>query len=56
MIPCHRRKFTISSPLGFDESFIRSWNYYLKYCEAGFATRNISVVQAIYTRPNNISL
>jgi cyclopropane-fatty-acyl-phospholipid synthase len=39
--------------LGFDESFIRSWNYYLKYCEAGFATGNISVVQAIYTRPNN---
>lgn len=40
-------------PLGFDEPFIRTWNYYLKYCEAGFATRNISVVQAIYTRPNN---
>ena len=42
--------------LGFDEPFIRSWNYYLKYCEAAFATRNISVVQAIYTRPNNGSL
>ncbi len=43
-------------PLGFDEPFIRTWNYYLKYCEAGFATRNISVVQAIYTRPNNVML
>lgn len=43
-------------PLGFDEPFIRSWNYYLKYCEAAFATRNISVVQAIYTRPNNLKL
>jgi cyclopropane-fatty-acyl-phospholipid synthase len=43
-------------PLGFDEPFIRTWNYYLKYCEAGFATRNISVVQAVYTRPNNTSL
>ncbi|MEO5913618.1 MAG: cyclopropane-fatty-acyl-phospholipid synthase family protein [Luteolibacter sp.] len=42
--------------LGFDEPFIRSWNYYLKYCEAAFATRNISVVQAIYTRPNNATL
>lgn len=41
--------------LGFDEPFIRSWNYYLKYCEAAFATRNISVVQAVYTRPNNTS-
>jgi cyclopropane-fatty-acyl-phospholipid synthase len=39
--------------LGFDDSFIRTWNYYLKYCEAGFTTRNISVVQAVYTRPNN---
>jgi len=38
---------------GFDERFIRKWNYYLQYCEAAFATRNISVVQAIYTRPNN---
>jgi cyclopropane-fatty-acyl-phospholipid synthase len=42
--------------LGYDEAFIRSWNYYLKYCEAAFKTRNISVVQAIYTRPNNGSL
>ncbi len=39
-----------------DEPFIRTWNYYLKYCEAGFATRNISVVQAVYTRPNNLKL
>lgn len=42
--------------MGFDEPFIRTWNYYLKYCEAGFATRNISVVQAVYTRPNNMLL
>jgi cyclopropane-fatty-acyl-phospholipid synthase len=39
--------------LGFDDRFIRKWNYYLQYCEAAFASRNISVVQAIYTRPNN---
>jgi len=43
-------------PLGFDTPFIRTWNYYLKYCEAGFNTRNISVVQAVYTRPNNSTL
>ena len=41
---------------GFDETFIRKWNYYLKYCEAAFQTRNISVVQAIYTKPNNEKL
>jgi cyclopropane-fatty-acyl-phospholipid synthase len=38
---------------GFSNTFIRKWNYYLKYCEAAFASRNISVVQAVYTRPNN---
>lgn len=41
---------------GFDTNFIRKWNYYLQYCEAAFAMRNISVVQAAYTRPNNLSL
>ena len=44
------------SSLGFDGTFIRKWNFYLKYCEAAFATRNISVVQAVYTRPNNTAL
>ena len=42
--------------LGFDDRFIRKWNYYLQYCEAAFASRNISVVQAVYTRPNNCAL
>lgn len=41
---------------GFDERFVRKWNYYLSYCEAAFAMRNISVVQGVYTRPNNVSL
>ncbi|MBI5801033.1 MAG: class I SAM-dependent methyltransferase [Verrucomicrobia bacterium] len=42
--------------LKFDDTFIRKWNYYLSYCEAAFAQRNISVVQTIYTRPNNRAL
>jgi cyclopropane-fatty-acyl-phospholipid synthase len=41
--------------LGFDERFIRKWHYYLAYCEAAFAMRNISVVQTVHTRPNNLS-
>ena len=41
--------------LGFDERFIRKWHYYLGYCEAAFALRNISVVQTVHTRPNNLS-
>ncbi len=36
---------------GFNERFIRTWNYYLAYCEAAFAWRNISVVQATWVRP-----
>jgi len=40
--------------LGFDETFIRKWNYYLCYCEAAFAMRNINTMQLVYARPNTI--
>lgn len=36
-------------------AFIRKWNYYLCYCEAAFAMRNINVMQLVYTRPNNLN-
>lgn len=39
--------------LGFNEEFIRKWNYYLAYCEAAFEMRNINVVQMVYAKPNN---
>ncbi len=42
--------------LGFDDRFIRMWNYYLSYCMAAFATKNITCVQAVYARPNNLNL
>jgi len=41
--------------LGFDDHFIRKWNYYLCYCEAAFAMRNINTMQLVYTRPNNVN-
>jgi cyclopropane-fatty-acyl-phospholipid synthase len=41
--------------LGFDDRFIRKWNYYLCYCEAAFAMRNINTMQLVYSRPNNTS-
>jgi hypothetical protein len=44
------------SRLGFDGRFAGKWSYYLSYCEAAFALRNISVAQMIYTRPNNLML
>lgn len=37
--------------LGFDERFIRMWEYYLAYCEAGFRERNISDVHLLLTKP-----
>lgn len=40
--------------LGFDDTFIRKWNYYFCYCEAAFDMRNINVMQMVYARPNNI--
>ncbi len=42
--------------LGFEERFMRKWTYYLCYCEAAFALRNISVVHTVHTRANNLSL
>jgi len=42
--------------LGFDQRFLRKWSYYLAYCEAAFALRNISVVQTVHTRANNLAL
>ena len=50
----NRRTAEIAA-LGFDARFQRKWNYYLSYCEAAFALRNISVVQTVHTRPNNLS-
>jgi cyclopropane-fatty-acyl-phospholipid synthase len=49
-------KLDAVAALGFDGRFVRKWNYYLQYCEAAFASRNISVVQGVYTRPNNSTL
>ena len=41
--------------LGFDDRFIRKWTYYLHYCEAAFGLRNISVVQTLHSRANNLT-
>lgn len=39
--------------LGFNQEFKRKWNYYFSYCEAAFSSRNISVVQILFSKPNN---
>ena len=37
--------------LGYDESFMRLWEFYLCYCEGGFMERSISTVQAVISKP-----
>jgi cyclopropane-fatty-acyl-phospholipid synthase len=37
--------------LGFDDRFLRIWEFYLAYCEAAFATGNTDVVQFTLRRP-----
>lgn len=39
--------------LGMDDTFFRKWKYYLCYCEAAFAERNISDIQLTLIKPNN---
>jgi cyclopropane-fatty-acyl-phospholipid synthase len=36
--------------LGFDERFRRMWRYYLAYCEAGFKTGRIDVLQTVLSK------
>lgn len=42
--------------LGFDDTFQRTWIYYLCYCEAAFATRTLNTLHLVLTRPHNRSL
>jgi cyclopropane-fatty-acyl-phospholipid synthase len=38
--------------LGFDEAFRRTWEFYLAYCEAGFASGYLDVAHVLLTRPD----
>lgn len=38
---------------GFDERFIRLWEFYLAYCEGGFRERSIGVAQLLFAKPGN---
>lgn len=39
--------------LGFDERFIRMWNFYFSYCEGGFAERAINDFHILMSKPLN---
>jgi cyclopropane-fatty-acyl-phospholipid synthase len=37
--------------LGYDERFVRMWEYYLAYCEGAFRARHVGDVQVLLTKP-----
>ena len=37
--------------LGYSDSFVRLWEYYLCYCEGGFMERQLGTVQMLLTKP-----
>ena len=38
---------------GYDERFMRMWQYYLNYCEGGFLERVISTAQVVLAKPQH---
>jgi cyclopropane-fatty-acyl-phospholipid synthase len=50
-----RRRFMARLPQvraqGFDERFIRLWEFYLAYCEGGFRERSIGVAHLLLAKP-----
>ncbi|MCD7469746.1 hypothetical protein HAX54_008927 [Datura stramonium] len=41
--------------LGFDDKFIRTWEYYFDYCAAGFKTCTLGDYQVVFSRPGNVA-
>ncbi|KAF1880071.1 hypothetical protein Lal_00022200 [Lupinus albus] len=53
-------KFTVCAvseimALGFNEKFIRTWEYYFDYCGAGFKSRTLGTYQVVFSRPGNVT-
>lgn len=55
-----RRRFNANESLvrklGFDDIFMRVWNYYLTYCEAGFFSQTENCLILVFSRPGCPSL
>lgn len=55
-----RRRFNASEAvvrqLGFDDVFLRCWNYYLTYCEAGFFSQTENCLILVFSRQGCSSL
>ncbi len=54
-----RERWDEAQALGFEESFLRLWEYYFAYCEGGFAERRLGNVQFLLAKPEaraNVSI
>ncbi|KAJ4835350.1 hypothetical protein Tsubulata_021575, partial [Turnera subulata] len=40
--------------MGFDENFIRTWEYYFDYCAAGFKSYMLGDYQVVFSRRGNV--
>jgi cyclopropane-fatty-acyl-phospholipid synthase len=47
-----RRAHGRLSELGYDDYFLRLWEFYLCYCEGGFLERTIGTAQLLLAKPN----
>jgi cyclopropane-fatty-acyl-phospholipid synthase len=56
-LQCWRERFHANlvrvRQLGYPESFVRMWDYYLCYCEGGFTERQLGDVQLLLTQPGS---
>ncbi|KAK4721801.1 hypothetical protein R3W88_012034 [Solanum pinnatisectum] len=41
--------------LGFNDKFIRTWEYYFDYYAAGFKTCTLGDYQIVFSRPGNVA-
>ena len=46
----HAERETVQA-MGYDQQFIRMWDYYLAYCEGGFLERSISAAHFLLAKP-----
>ena len=55
-----RRRFNANEAtvrqMGFDDVFLRAWNYYLTYCEAGFFSQTENCLILVFSRQGCASL
>ncbi|XP_050239270.1 uncharacterized protein LOC126688572 isoform X3 [Quercus robur] len=58
-LKCWRKNFMDNQSkilaLGFDEKFIRTWEYYFDYSAAGFKSRTLGNYQVVFSRPGNVT-